>query len=337
MIGELSKDFGGYEDGVCGEAQSLETTFQDLSQIKSKGYRADDDKAFPTATYSTIPHQSRNRFSLSGKRSPSLIRIVAEDKHNQDGFYNEPEMVSFVKVNSLVNNKPKNSSSPKQGQRKASDQQQQLSRSQSAPSSAPWGGFSSLFGGGGGGQAKSSGNGINDLGDFACDPRGLDNVAEIDEDDRSDDPLDFSSIPVPRSSTMYSYTPSQSSKMDAARMWSLPTNWMASLTGNADNDKENNIDSAHSRGTSMRSFSSNSFSDHHIRRQMSMEDSIVVEDPAWLAAYNGKSQKQSKKKKRFKMRRHSMENEIEADSPFQVGRKRTWTDDRGKVRQEVAL
>jgi hypothetical protein len=334
MIGELSKDFGGEEDGMCINAESLETTFQDMSLIKSKGYRGDDEEAYPTRTYSTVPHQSRNLFSLSGKRSPSLIRIVAEDKHNQDGFYNEPEMVNFVKVNSLVD-KPRNSNSRNNAERKSG--LQQLSRSQSAPSSTPWGAFFSVFGGNDG-RGGDTGNGITDFGDFTCNPRGLHNVAEIDDDDRSDDPLDFNSIPVPRSSTMYSYTPSPSSKLEATRTtWSLPTGWWTSFTGATDENKENNnANSYHSRGT--RSFgSSSSAADHHIQRQMSMEDTIVVQDPAWVAAYNGKSQQSKhKEKRRFKMRRYSLDNNLES-VPFQVGKKRTWTDDRGRVRQEVAL
>jgi len=253
---------------------------QDLSEIKIQDDDDDDDYAYNfsrTPTYATIPVQSRTgRFSLLSHedRSPSLIRIVAEDKQNANGFYNEPETVSFVKVASATEGAKKN----KPGRKKEK-------KDTATPSP---GLFSYLFGRDGQ-EKKESGN-VRD----AENHRGVPHFSEVDEDDRSDDDLDFNSIPLPRNATMLSYVPPDNPKLETSRTsWSLPDSWYglfseggpSSCLGSfADGARFNNM-----------------YGDDHqqLRRQHSLEDSILI--------------------------------------PVEIGKKRTLTDEKGQIRQEVAL
>ena len=314
MIGELSRNFGGgeaEEDNT--EAPSFETTLEGLSDIKSRGYDDDDDDedyAYPmstrTPTYSTIPVTSRNRFSFPGRsnslvREPSLIRIVAEDKHNKDGFYNEPEMVNFVKVDSLVTASPNLNYMKKKNQ--------VAKEPVSSPTTTAWNYLSSFFG---------RGNGDDDENEFVCDPRGR-NFREVEEDERSYGNLDFKSFPIPRNTRMYSFTPSynnsdsKGSNLEPSR--SLPTSL---LDTTSDRSASYNDNSHHYQQQSM-------------RRQRTLEDPMNVRNPRQVAMIS------SSTKKKSKIRRQQSLEDFNRVAPIQIGRKRTLTDEFGRVRQEVAL
>jgi hypothetical protein len=334
MIGELSRNFGGgegEEDNTYVDAPSLETTLQDLSDIKSRGYD-DEDCAYPTSTrtptYSTIPVTSQNRFSFPGRnnsivREPSLIRIVAEDKHNKDGFYNEPDMVNFVKVDSLVASPPNQNSKKKN---------QPAKEPVSSPTTTAWNYLSSFFG---------RSNGDDDENDkvsgreFVCDPRGL-NFREVEEDERSYGNLDFKSFPIPRNTKMYSFTPSynKSNGSDlepSRRTHSLPTFLLDTISDGSTSKKDSISKDPHHQQQSL-------------RRQRTLEDPMNVRNPRQLSVmdqYYSSSTKPysslSSSKKKNKLRRQQSLEDFNRVTPIKIGRKRTLTDEFGQVRQEVAL
>ena len=323
MIGELSRNFGGgeaEEDNT--EAPSFETTLEGLSDIKSRGYDDDEDYAYPmstrTPTYSTIPVTSRNRFSFPGRsnslvREPSLIRIVAEDKHNKDGFYNEPDMVNFVKVDSLI------TASSNQYSMKMKNQP--AKEPVSSPTTTAWNYLSSFFGRSNGDDDENDNGGR----EFVCDPRGR-NFKEVEEDERSYGNLDFKSFPIPRNTRMYSFTPSYNSNSKGSDLEpsrtsrSLPKSL---LDTTADGSASYNDHTHHYQQQSM-------------RRQRTLEDPMNVRNPRQMAMMDHHHSSSSKKKKSKVRRQQSLE-DFNRVAPIQIGRKRTLTDEFGRVRQEVAL
>jgi hypothetical protein len=299
MIGELSKDFSGDEESIC-----LPTTSQDLTVIQRKKLEEEQDIS-PSKTSSTTPNGSRNPFSLSGTRSPSFVRIVGEESHNNDGVYNDPEIASFVKVDTIL--------AELENQKRITKRKVKESPS---TSTSPWGSLPSLLDQG----AKNT----DDTSFTGCDPLGL-TLLEIDSDERSDDYLDFKSVPVPRSSIMYTYAPSTSSKREASHAaCPVPTSCMAPFTTKHKKKNYNN------KNTKANASSGQLRGQHH----------IVLRNYDWVAAYDkntvaGKSSTHRiAKPKRLRTRRQKSLEELPRIS---VVRKRTLTDDRGRVRQEVAL
>ncbi|KAG7348497.1 hypothetical protein IV203_017202 [Nitzschia inconspicua] len=295
-------------------------------------------------------HQSNRRaVSMIGELSKDFggdEEIVRRDapsvihNNNIDNFHNEPGMVSFVKVDSILHKTPNNKNRIQQPLRNPP-------KPQSSPTS-PWTLVSNLYRGNNNNNNNNDNLGTMVLGDLTCDPREV-HLEVVDSDDRSDDDLDFKSIPVPRSSTMYTYAPfTSSSKVDFLRTtWSLPTNWLSSpfnFSNDDDNHNQNN-ENQDAKGDAS-TFSGDSDNHNNIQRQRSIEDSIVQQrTPAWAAAYNPtksrtvtqETQTSMKKKtnsKLFQLRRQQSLGDLPR---VPVGRKRTLTDDHGQIRQEVSL
>ncbi|KAG7369205.1 hypothetical protein IV203_031948 [Nitzschia inconspicua] len=298
-------------------------------------------------------HQSNRRaVSMIGELSKDFggdEEVVRRDApsmiHNNkiDNFHNEPRMVSFVKVDSILHKTPNNKT--------RIQPLRDPPKPQSSPTS-PWTLVSNLF------RGNNNNNNNNNLGtmvlgDLTCDPREV-HLEVVDSDDRSDDDLDFKSIPVPRSSTMYTYAPfTSSSKVDFLRTtWSLPTNWLASPFNFSNDDNHNNHNNINQNNENQdakgdaSTFSGDSDNHNNIQRQRSIEDSIVQQrTPTWAAAYNPtesrtvtqETQTSMKKKnnsKLFQLRRQQSLGDLPR---VPVGRKRTLTDDHGQIRQEVSL
>jgi hypothetical protein len=286
MIGELSKNFGGGEEDT-----SFETTLQDLSDIKM-----DDlvDESFRRGqTYSTIPVQSSSRFPFSpvksGKRTPSRIRIMAEDKNSDN--CESPKTVNFVKVDSVTN--------------KDDHIRLQKQQNQAAPSVSPWGLLSSLFGSHQRNAVGSAGGRDTSGFVFSCDPRGS-NVEDFEESDESDDDnLDFMSNPRARS-VACSNAGSKQESQTSRKSYALPSSaWRNSLISG-----------------------SNSFDDS-IRRQRTTEDNNN-------SSPRTPCQKSSHDENVEKIRRQLSLEDLRNNS-IPIGRKRTLTDETGRIREEVSL
>jgi hypothetical protein len=307
MIGQLSNDFGGGEDATCSE-----TNLQDLTEMQQKGHEEEKDVS-PSTTFSTDVDEPLNPFSLPGTQSPSLIRIVAEDEHNNDTSYNDPEIVSFVKVDSILD-EPDNQTSIKQ---------RDVLKSRSTPTpTSSWDLFPSLY------RRSKGANDNDDMSFVECDPLGL-TLVEVDSDDRSDDYLDFMSIPVPRSSTLYTYAPSKGSKREASHTsCPLPSSWMAPFSTTRNDEINWNNTKDDSGG-----FSSDG-------EQFGRHDSIILSNDDSVTSYNEDDVAGNKTTKSGRpkiVRQKSLEDSLEEVPPILLGRKRTLTDDDGRVRQEVAL
>jgi hypothetical protein len=226
-----------------------------------------------------------------------LIRIVAEDKHNRDGFYNEPDMVNFIKVDSPSPNK--NDKKKKESSRNES---------------IAWNFIASFFG-----RKEEDKANENGRREFICDPRGLKFTGEQD-DEQSYGKLDFKAFPLPSNTRLYSFTSlyNNSTIGPSRTSCSLPTSLLDTMS---DRPSHNN-----------------SIGKGNLRRQRTLEDPLHVQNPRHQMN-NITTKLHSEKKKDKLLRQHSSEDftNYNRSSHIQIGRKRTLTDETGRIRQEVAL